>query len=99
MTIPVKGAVVISGAGRDKGEYLAVVDARADRVRVCNGRDRPLNRPKSKNPVHLTDTGKTLPEDAFRGNKALKRALARIRAEREDDMAGFCPGQSERQGR
>ena len=99
MTDPVKGAVVISGAGRDKGEYLAVVDAHADRVCVCNGRDRPLNRPKSKNPVHLIETGKTLPADAFRGNKALKKALAGIRAEQEDETAGHSSGQSERQGR
>ncbi len=83
-----KGAVVISGAGRDQGEYLAVVGANADRVFVCNGRDRPLARPKAKNPVHLTVTGKSLPSEAMRGNKALKKALARVRAEEEADRIG-----------
>ncbi len=75
------GAVVISGAGRDKGEYLAVVSASADRVFVCNGADRPLERPKAKNPVHIIETGKTLPPEAMRGNRALKKALRRLRGE------------------
>lgn len=87
MTDAMKGAVVVSGAGRDKGEYLAVVAADAERLFVCNGRDRPLTRPKAKNPAHLTMTGQTLPPEALRGNRALKKALARIRAEAERNGA------------
>lgn len=99
MTDIVRGAVVISVAGRDRGEYLAVVRTDADRAFVCNGRDRPLARPKAKNPVHLIVTGRSLPPDALRGNKALKKALARIRGEEGADRLGPSPEVSERQGR
>ena len=91
MTDAVKGAVVISGAGRDKGDYLAIVAANAERVFVCNGRDRPLARPKAKNPAHLTMTGLTLPPEAMRGNRALKKALRRIRTETEAKQNGVSP--------
>ena len=89
VTDAVKGAVVISGAGRDKGDYLAIVAANAERVFVCNGRDRPLA--KAKNPAHLTMTGLTLPPEAMRGNRALKKALRRIRTETEAKQNGVSP--------
>ncbi|MBR1811543.1 MAG: KOW domain-containing RNA-binding protein [Clostridia bacterium] len=72
----IKGTVVISKAGRDKGECLAVIGTDAVRLLVCNGKDRPLENPKSKNPAHIEVTGTVLPPEAFRGNRALKKALS-----------------------
>lgn len=52
------GYVVISKAGRDKGYYMAVVgiDKEKDLVIVADGKERPLDRPKRKNPKHLQRT-------------------------------------------
>lgn len=52
------GYVVISKAGRDKGRFMAVVgvDEEKDFVIVADGKERPLERPKRKNPKHLQKT-------------------------------------------
>ena len=48
-----KGMVVISRAGRDNGYPMVVVDVKDGFVFVCDGKERPLERPKKKNPLHL----------------------------------------------
>ena len=70
------GSVVRSLAGRDKDSLLAVVKAENDAVYVCDGGERPLERPKRKNPRHLCDTGMKLPMQTVGSNKALRKALA-----------------------
>ena len=56
------GYVVISKAGRDKGYFMAVVgiDEEKDFVIVADGKERPLERPKRKNPKHLQKTDYTV---------------------------------------
>ena len=71
----VKGSVVLSKAGRDRGELLAVLGEDGGRILVANGKDRPLEKPKKKNPAHLSRTKAILPEEAFCSNRELKRAL------------------------
>ena len=56
----VKGMVVISRAGRDSGKPLAVMEVRDGFVFVCDGKERPLENPKKKNPKHLAATKKTI---------------------------------------
>ena len=51
-----KGSVVISKAGRDQGYYLAVVGEEDGKILVADGKERPLSRPKRKNPKHLQKT-------------------------------------------
>lgn len=51
-----KGSVVISKAGRDKGYFMAVVGEEDGKVLVADGKERPLSRPKRKNPKHLQKT-------------------------------------------
>ena len=46
----VKGQVLVSVAGHDKGELLTVTDFDGKRVMVCNGKGRRLEKPKAKNP-------------------------------------------------
>ena len=74
-----KGAVVVSAAGRDKTQFMAVVDLKNDRVLVCDGKERPLLNPKSKNPKHLKQTGYTLNMDLICSDRALRKALREIR--------------------
>lgn len=71
-----KGSVVRSLAGRDKDRLLAVVAAGDDgAVYVCDGKERPLERPKRKNPRHIEDTGFVIGAAAD-SNRALRKALA-----------------------
>lgn len=71
-----KGTVVLSRKGRDKGYYLAVSGFDGNELYVVDGKERPIERPKKKNPKHVSVTENVLPDYAFRGNRALKKALA-----------------------
>ena len=74
-----RGETVISTAGRDKTEVLAVVAADETHVFVCNGKDRPLDRPKRKNPKHIRPAGAALDETQMRSDRSLRRALAIVK--------------------
>jgi len=57
------GQLVCSRTGRDQGRYYLVVgwhDAR--RVKLVDGYQRPVNRPKVKNVAHLERTGCVAPK-------------------------------------
>lgn len=54
------GTVVISKAGRDKGYFMAVVGAEGENLLVADGKERPLSRPKKKNPKHLQKTNRKI---------------------------------------
>ena len=70
------GQIVCSRAGRDKGYFMVVVKECDDFVFVCDGKERPLERPKQKNPKHLCLTNTVLSEEGFKTNKALRKSLA-----------------------
>lgn len=76
-----KGNVVRSSAGRDKGKLLAVIQASEKLVTVCDGKERPIDRPKSKNIRHVEYAGASLSEAEMATNRMLKKALARLDAE------------------
>ena len=80
----VRGTVVISKAGRDKGYPLAVLGVEGDRVLVADGGERPLARPKKKNPIHIAATKKTVEIDNV-SDKALRKALRGIMNSNEAD--------------
>ena len=75
-----RGDAVISTAGRDKNEFLAVTSADEDGVFVCNGKDRPLDNPKRKNPKHLAPAASKLTEAEMRSDRSLRKALAIVKA-------------------
>ncbi len=79
-----RGQVVRSIAGHDKGGFLAVVEADGPCALVCDGKRRPLERPKRKKLSHLAMTATVLGEDALRTNRQIRAALRpfRERAER-----------------
>ena len=80
------GRVVISKAGRDKGRALVIVGVSGGRALVCDGRERPLSRPKSKNPVHLCLTDEYLTDKDLAGNRALRKALRQYKEGDEEDV-------------
>ena len=55
-----KGMVVFSRAGRDSGKPMAVTEVKDGFVWVCDGKERPVENPKKKNPKHLAATKKTI---------------------------------------
>ena len=76
-----RGRVVISLAGRDKGKLLAVMQEEKNRVLICDGKERPVDRPKSKNIRHVEITQISLSEEDIATNRALRKALGRLNAE------------------
>ena len=73
------GTVVRSLKGRDEGYLLAVVGQQDGYVLVADGKERPLERPKKKNPNHLAPLLQLRPFSwEMRGNKALRKALNRL---------------------
>ena len=72
------GTIVRSTAGRDKGYLLCVVGEESGCVLVCDGKERPLERPKKKNPRHVEALDAPKMTWELRGNKALRKALNRM---------------------
>ena len=70
------GRVVCSKSGRDKGYFLVVVNEEDGFLYVCDGKERPLERPKRKNPKHLALTNTVLGKSSYSTDKSLRRALA-----------------------
>ena len=81
-----KGSVVISKAGRDKGYFLSVTDITEEGVFVCDGKERPVERPKKKNPLHLAQTRYVLTEEETATNRSLKRALKKFSSSEESEV-------------
>ena len=73
------GQIVISKAGRDKGTALVVTAITELGVLVCDGKQRPLERPKRKNPRHLLPTAIYLDAQTMATNRRLKRALREMK--------------------
>ena len=74
--------VVLSLAGRDAGQLLAVIFEDDNGVWLADGKRRPLERPKCKNPRHLRPLDIELGREAMTTNRALRRALRAV-AERD----------------
>ena len=74
------GTIVRSLKGRDAGYLLCVVGTKEEFVLVADGKERPLEHPKQKNPKHLqaVDGAAPLGHEALRGNHALRKTLNRL---------------------
>ena len=80
------GSVVVSKAGKDKDAMLAVVKIAEDGIYVCNGKDRPLESPKRKNPKHLAVTHYVLEASETATNRSLNKALKAIMSQNEREV-------------
>ena len=65
-------------SGREEGRLLVVTGTCGNRVLLCDGKERPLERPKAKNPRHLQKTTVTLDTDTLATNRKLKKALGEL---------------------
>lgn len=77
------GMVAVSLAGRDKDTYYTVVNTDDIYVYVCDGKQHPLTNPKRKNPRHVISVGVELKKEQMVSDRALRKALATIKAARE----------------
>lgn len=75
------GTVVRSLAGRDKARLLAIVGEKDGKALVCDGKERPLERPKTKNIRHIESVGVSLAPQELETNRVLRNALRRLNAE------------------
>ncbi len=83
---------MISKAGKDKGRWYVIIgfDLEKERVLVCDGEKRKLEKPKLKNPIHLQFTNYYLREirdKILSGqrifNEEIRNAIRRLVGEEE----------------
>ena len=72
------GQVVFSKAGRDKGYPMLVFKEEDGFVFVVDGKERPLSRPKRKNPKHLRTTNTVIDESDMANDAKIKKLLRRF---------------------
>ena len=80
------GRIVISSAGRDKTKAMVIVKETENYLLVCDGKERPVERPKRKNPKHLKLTGTYLEARQLETNRALRKALKEFCSAYEEEM-------------
>lgn len=76
----VPNLVVKALAGRDAGEWFAVLEAHEDFALIVNGKSRPLAQPKRKRRKHLALTKFRLSDDCMATDRKLKAALREFAA-------------------
>lgn len=70
-----KGCVVKSISGRDAERFYLVVKVEDGFLWIADGKIRPLERPKRKNPKHLRKTNLQVQAEDFATNNQLRRLL------------------------
>lgn len=72
----VRGLVVRSSAGHDKGGFFAVINTENDYAFISDGKCRLLEKTKKKKFKHLFATNTVLSEDTFETNRKIRKALS-----------------------
>lgn len=70
-----RGTIVRSLAGHDKGDFQVIIDFNDEYVKVCDGKYRPLERPKNKKLIHVKLTNTVINEDSLKTNRSIKAAI------------------------
>ena len=65
----------MSKAGHDKGEFLVVLAEEGKYLMLCDGKTRPLEKPKKKKPMHTQATQCVLPEEQLLTDRKIRTAL------------------------
>lgn len=73
-------SLVKSLAGRDKGEWFAVISCDGEYAFIANGGSRPLSRPKRKKLRHLEISKTLLREEDLATDRKLRRAIRELEA-------------------
>ena len=89
-----KSSLVISTAGRDKGQRFFVIDADAQYLLLVDGKSRPLEKPKRKKRKHVQPvllTKSRIADQIRNGEKVLNSELRK-------ELASLGQKQSQNQG-
>ena len=89
-----KSSLVVSKAGRDKGQLFYVVDTDEQYVYLADGKSRRLEKPKRKKRKHIEQIPRTesrIAEKIRNGEKVLNSELRK-------ELASFGQKQSQNQG-
>ena len=89
-----KSSLVISRAGRDKGQLFYVIEADEQYVYLADGKSRRLEKPKRKKRKHVEQVPRTesrIAEKIRNGEKVLNSELRK-------ELASFGQKQSQNQG-
>ena len=89
-----KSSLVVSKAGRDKGQLFYVVDTDEQYVYLADGKSRKLEKPKRKKRKHVEQVPRTesrIAEKIRNGEKVLNSELRK-------ELASFGQKQSQNQG-
>ena len=70
-----RGQIVRSKAGRDKEKFLVVLETKIGGALLCDGKERPIERPKFKNFKHMSQTSAYLTERELLTNKSVLHGL------------------------
>lgn len=69
------GTVVYSLAGHDKGDFQVIIAFDDKYAKVCDGKYRPLERPKKKKLIHIKLTNTVVDESFLNSNKSIREIL------------------------
>ena len=89
-----RSSLIVSKAGRDKGQLFYVVDADEQYVYLADGKSRRLEKPKRKKRKHIEQIPRTesrIAEKIRNGEKVLNSELRK-------ELASFGQKQSQNQG-
>lgn len=89
-----KSSLIVSKAGRDKGQLFYVIDADEQYVYLADGKSRRLEKPKRKKRKHVEQVPRTesrIAEKIRNGEKVLNSELRK-------ELASFGQKQSQNQG-
>lgn len=74
-----KGSVVKATAGRDKNDIFVVIAIDCEYAIICNGKRRPLEKPKRKKLKHLSLTKMVVAEKSMSTNREIRKTLNQIK--------------------
>ena len=89
-----KSSLIVSKAGRDKGQLFYVIDTDEQYVYLADGKSRKLEKPKRKKRKHVQQVPRTesrIAEKIRNGEKVLNSELRK-------ELASFGQKQSQNQG-
>ena len=75
------GQIVKSTAGRDKNTFFVVTEVVGTYAEICDGKHRPLEKPKMKKLKHLSEAAFTADLNQVKTNKEFRRVLHRFNFE------------------
>ncbi len=75
-----RGQIVFVTAGKEKGQFMVVLDCDEASVMLTDGRKRPCDRPKRKNIKHITATKTVASEEEIAANSRVKSLLRNFTA-------------------